>query len=540
MKHLIPILGILLILTSCTSTTVRRGVLEVKPKQEQLTADLIPLVSDKQKIDRTAFQYFVNGNLYELLGDSYRAAESYRKALQVYPDSYEIRYSLATNLHRMQDFQGVLAALDGIDPEDFEVLSLRGNVYRSIGFADSARACFVKLTSLDPNNSTVYSYLAGEYRALGLLDSTAWAYENLVRLRPKNHRLWQELGIIRLQQGDLESAKHCFESSIVLQSDSTNVMSFVGLGDIYQETGQLDSALIVYNRAVHIDPDNLLIHRGLASAYAMLDSLDQALFHTIREVQLAPFQMTSARRLGMMYFFMDSLAQSDSVFLSLVDAGDQHPLTYRYLGRIAVKNDDLEGGLHYFSLLTQVEDSIASNWLDLGTMYRLLKQPENEIQTYQTALQHLHNPEEYNTVMFALAVTYERVGPFEKSVEVFEELIARNPQHDQALNYLGYSLADRGVKLDYALELLTRAVAIQPDNPAYLDSFGWIYYKMAKYKPALKYLEQAAMLDNDPVIFDHLGDAYYTTGKRKEARQWWNRALELSPENQEIKEKLDH
>ena len=539
-KYILPILGLLLIFSGCTSTTLRRDILDVKQKQEKLTAEPIPLLSNDQRIDGNAFHFFINGNLYELMGDSYRAAESYRKALQIYPNSYEIKFSLATNLHRMQDFKGVLDALASIDPEDFAVLSLRGNVYRSIGFADSARACFVKLTSIDPDNSTVYSYLAGEYRVLGKHDSTAWAYENLVRLAPDNYRLWHELGIIRLRQANLEAAKTCFYSSIALRPDSANIISYVGLGDIYQETGKLDSALIVYKQAVEHDDNNVLVHRGLASSYAMLDSLDQALVHTIRETELAPFERTSARRLGMMYYFMDSLALADSVFTAQVDAGDRHPLTYRYLGRIAVKNKEFENGLHHFSLLTQVEDSVAVNWLDLASIYRLLEQPDNEILTFQIALQHMRHPGEYNTILFALAVTYERLGPFEKCVEVFEELLARNPKHDQALNYLGYSLADRGEKLEYALELLTRAVEIQPDNPAYLDSYGWTFFKLEKYKKALKYLEQAAMLDNDPVIFDHLGDAYSATGKRDEARQWWNRALELSPENQEIKEKLDH
>jgi tetratricopeptide (TPR) repeat protein len=125
-------------------------------------------------------------------------------------------------------------------------------------------------------------------------------------------------------------------------------------------------------------------------------------------------------------------------------------------------------------------------------------------------------------------------------VETFEEVIARSPDYDQALNYLGYMLADRGERLEYAHRLIERAVTISPDNAAYLDSYGWVLYRLGNYDQALVHLQKAVTLGDDSVIFDHLGDVYQAVGDAQQARTWWERALEMDPDNNQIKEKLSH
>ena len=121
----------------------------------------------------------------------------------------------------------------------------------------------------------------------------------------------------------------------------------------------------------------------------------------------------------------------------------------------------------------------------------------------------------------------------------FEEIISHDPDHAQSLNYLGYMLADRGEQLDYARDLIGRAVDLSPDNAAFLDSFGWVYYRMGEYEEALKHLQRAVELDIDPVIFDHLGDTFHALGRVDQAKEWWQRALEQEPDNEDIKRKLD-
>ena len=136
-------------------------------------------------------------------------------------------------------------------------------------------------------------------------------------------------------------------------------------------------------------------------------------------------------------------------------------------------------------------------------------------------------------------------GYFERAVECFRQVLALQPDDAYALNYLGYSFADRGVNLEEAVQLLTRAVAIEPDNGAFFDSLGWAYYRLGELEEAERYLSRAleAMDDHDTeeqaVILDHAGDIADALGKRDEAEVHWRRVLDLTPENEVVREKLE-
>ncbi|MFN3663061.1 tetratricopeptide repeat protein [Yoonia sp.] len=124
----------------------------------------------------------------------------------------------------------------------------------------------------------------------------------------------------------------------------------------------------------------------------------------------------------------------------------------------------------------------------------------------------------------------------------FRAALALQPEQPQVLNYLGYSLVERGEKLDEALGMIQTAVAARPDSGAIVDSLGWVLFQLGQYDKAVGYLEQAASLEPvDPVINDHLGDAYWAVGRYTEARFQWQRALSFDPEDTEasrIRDKL--
>ena len=104
------------------------------------------------------------------------------------------------------------------------------------------------------------------------------------------------------------------------------------------------------------------------------------------------------------------------------------------------------------------------------------------------------------------------------------------PDEPQVLNYLGYSLVDRGVKLDEALAMIERAVATRPDSGYIIDSLAWAYYRLGRYPEALAPMEQASLLEPvDPVVTDHLGDVYWAVGRTREAEFQWHRALSFNP-----------
>ncbi|HUA59649.1 MAG TPA: tetratricopeptide repeat protein, partial [Verrucomicrobiae bacterium] len=107
-------------------------------------------------------------------------------------------------------------------------------------------------------------------------------------------------------------------------------------------------------------------------------------------------------------------------------------------------------------------------------------------------------------------------------------VIELQPDNAQALNYLGYMLADRNVKLDEASQLVQKALKMEPENGAFLDSMGWIYYRQGKYSEAQGLLERALAQTPDPTIHDHLGDVLAKMGRTKEAASEWQASLKLA------------
>jgi tetratricopeptide (TPR) repeat protein len=130
------------------------------------------------------------------------------------------------------------------------------------------------------------------------------------------------------------------------------------------------------------------------------------------------------------------------------------------------------------------------------------------------------------TVPFQRGALLEQRRDYAAAEAAFRQVLERDPLHAAALNYLGYMLADRGQRLDEAVALVERALAIDPGNGAYLDSLGWAYFRQEKYDKAEPLLRQAAeQSPGNSVIQDHLGDVLWASGKRREAVEAWRRAL---------------
>jgi tetratricopeptide (TPR) repeat protein len=125
-------------------------------------------------------------------------------------------------------------------------------------------------------------------------------------------------------------------------------------------------------------------------------------------------------------------------------------------------------------------------------------------------------------------------------VKYLKKVMEINPKHTDALNYLGYSYADRGVNLEEAHLLINKALELKPDNGYIIDSLGWVYFKLGKYDDALKNLLKAAeIVKDDPVIFEHLGDVYYSKGIPEKAREFWEKAIEFHEKEEGLKERVE-
>ena len=135
------------------------------------------------------------------------------------------------------------------------------------------------------------------------------------------------------------------------------------------------------------------------------------------------------------------------------------------------------------------------------------------------------NPQ-YENARLAYAFALEDIHRYRAMEEQVRAVIAQNPQNAAAYNLLGFSLAERKVRLDEAQELVTQALALRPDDRAFADSLAWIYYQQGKYTQALELLQSLdeAFVRQNPEVSYHLGAAYAQTGQPEQARPWLERA----------------
>ncbi|HEY8021132.1 MAG TPA: tetratricopeptide repeat protein [Thermoanaerobaculia bacterium] len=145
------------------------------------------------------------------------------------------------------------------------------------------------------------------------------------------------------------------------------------------------------------------------------------------------------------------------------------------------------------------------------------------------------------TAGFLLGAAYERNGQRDEAVATFRGVIQNDPDFHAALNYLGYMWAERGENLEEALKMVRRAVALVPDNGAYVDSLGWTHFQLHQYDRARSYLERATRLEpEDSTVHEHLGDVYAALGETGKAREMYERALKLGDKKpDQLRRKLD-
>jgi tetratricopeptide (TPR) repeat protein len=140
---------------------------------------------------------------------------------------------------------------------------------------------------------------------------------------------------------------------------------------------------------------------------------------------------------------------------------------------------------------------------------------------------------------YHMGAAYERAQRFEEAERQLKKSLALSPDFSEAMNYLGYMWADRGVNLPEAHKLIEKAVQAEPKNAAYLDSLGWVLFKLERPKEALPWLLKA--IDNsdepDATLYDHLGDVYSALHESAKAQEAWKKSVELEPK-EEVKKKL--
>ena len=276
--------------------------------------------------------------------------------------------------------------------------------------------------------------------------------------------------------------------------------------------------------------DGLLLYTRLASYLAP---------QNINAVLLSAQLLEELKNYDLAITSYDSVPRSHPAFVK-AELGRAQALAY--IGKT-------ETAIEVLTQLSESFSSVRSVYEALGNLLRQDGQFDDAIKAYDLAIDIIKTPEAkhwYN--FYARAIAHERGGDWASAMRDFDYALELSPNQFQVLNYLGYSLVERGERLEEALSMIELAVAAQPKAGYIIDSLGWVQYKLGYYNEAVSQLERAAeLMATDPIVNDHLGDSYWAVGRKIEARFQWRRALSFITKDTElgdidpsrVREKLD-
>ncbi|MBN2226709.1 MAG: tetratricopeptide repeat protein [candidate division Zixibacteria bacterium] len=534
MKAYLPVfalIALILIATGCGGRSAIKNVQDAEEGNQR--------IAEEDIADQRAYNYFVNGSIFETIGEPYLAFQQYREALNSYPESQEIRYSFATAALRIKEYDAALTAARGLSPDNERTWLLLASCYRVLDSARQALYAYQRAAEHDSSDAQLFYQIAAYYQRFEMFDSAAVAFRRVTDLSPA-YNTFQQLATLQMRAGMYNEALESYLQAVAMDSSVSNVRSFLGLVFIYENRGERDKALENLEIAARLAPRDALILTRLLTYYEDNNDYDRAIETAKQIIPLAPQDNNIVRRLGVLYYAVDSLRLADSLFTSLLNFEGNNAIDLYYAGRTAVMLDDYERAKKNFTRVTALADSVADGWLNLGLVYRLQDSTDLEIATYEKGLPFMNNILDSIGLLFPMGSAFERIGRFDRSVEVFEIIIDLQPQHAPALNYLGYMLADKGIRLNEARRMIERALELDPENGAYIDSYGWVLFKLGKHSQALEQLLKAVtVITDDPVVMEHLGDAYKAVGDNDNAEKYWRKTLELDPDNTSVKEKME-
>ena len=483
------------------------------------------------------------GRLYKVTNQPAKAEELFKKLLNDDPTSRSALANLAQLYFDRGDYDQAVDLLQKI-PEsamDPSLLGMLGYAYLQTHDFDKAIAAYEKGLALDPDNLDLRRVYAEGLMSAGKTAEARAELEKILRLEPQDGSTYMRLAQLDRQEGRFDQARQELERAKTLMPDNPEVT--------YQQA-LLEDLLGNPDKAIQLLQGLLKQAEKPDGHYTPAEANNRSIF---------------LERLGVIYRVQEKYEQAMAVFRQMSALGDgpaargegliietlrlnRQPQKALEEAKAAVQKYPQDRQLHVLEatllgeqghvdeaiklLQAMLKNSSADREIHMamGQVYLQAKRFAEAEAALRKALDLSPTQDDQEYPLFLLGSVFERQKKYDRAEEQFKKVLAVNPLNAAAANYVGYMLADRGVRLEESVQYIKKALELEPNNGAYLDSLGWAYYKMNRYDQAATYLEKAArLIPSDPTIREHLGSVYLQLGKKRQAQEQWERALKDGP-----------
>ncbi|HKQ31144.1 MAG TPA: tetratricopeptide repeat protein [Burkholderiales bacterium] len=385
----------------------------------------------------------------------------------------------------------------------------------------------------------------------------------LVRHHPDSSAAHLYAAHLAVRAGDLEGAGRLADTALKRQPDSEDTAVF--RVRIFISQKDLPAARVFYESFLKSHPRASSVRLSYARFLIDQKQWEKAFDQFRRLLADTPDDADATYAAGLLALQTNHIAEAEHYLKRTLELRPENDQARLYLGQAAEQEkryDDaikwyreIDSSDSYFESQTRLaivfarqgDVEAARNQLraiqpdgDQQHVQRVLTEEQilRDAKRHQDALEVLNQaitalPNEKD-LLYARALVADKLGLIEVAESDLRTILKTDPKNANALNALGYTLADRTTRYQEALELLQQAVALKPDDPFVLDSLGWVQYRLGNHAEAIKSLRRALEFRNDAEIAAHLGEVLWVTGQRNEAESVWNRALRVAPDSEAL------
>ncbi len=535
----------------------------------------VSVSEDTTSNKRKAEGLFIEGKTLELKNNFLGAIENYKTALQ-YDKAPGIYYSLGNLYYYLGKYQEALTyvkkALD-VAPNDTEYLERLSSVYIGLNEYPKAAETIEKIITLDSNYTYGLYTLARIYQEMKMPSKAISIYERITDKIGYDYDVLRKMYDIYAGFKEMDKATEALEAILKLNPYNGEIKTL--LAAHYREVGRLEDAERLYEEVFAISPKDKNVQAELIKIYFQKNDNTKGFQKFSQLLGKDSLDFYEKVQVGEVYYRLISqdkgaLDITTNIFTSLNSQYPNEWIPYYYLGAIDLVNNNESTYKEKFNKALQYGDTSKQVYLLIGVTYFQRNKMQEAKNALEKGLAHFpndfdflnlmgnieqqsgnpsgaltyfekakeQNPDDVNNLV-ALAGLYETFKRYKESNSAYDKVLSIEPDNALALNNYAYYLSERGERLNDAQMMSKKSLEQNPDNASYLDTYGWIMFKVKKYEDARDYILKSLKLNgNSAVVNDHLGDIYDAMGDRANAIKYWKKAYELAPDNQEFKSKI--
>ncbi len=519
-----------------------------------------------------------------------RALLDYVRALDLQDDG-EAEEALAA-------FERVL----NIDPGEVDLatrvaylLTQQGDYPRAIDILKDA----IKAQPKEPGPYLQLAYIYAKY--LRKMDPAIKYAQEAIALDPADIDGYQRLAEVQLTAGNRKAAVKTLDRAAKVETNDPSFWTQLGKlylallaqGEANPKPEELQKVNGVFRHAIQLAPGDASVLKDAADYFAASQQVQEAIPLYLRVLELQPNDANAREKLATGFMLTNQRGKAIELLQEIIQQHPEKYQTYELLGRVLeeeakslveankldqAKADFAKAAANYEQSLlinpaqpddyVHLAELLLFNLRDANRAVKILQEARGRFpttpqltyllavamreagkvqQSVATFAEALHEAQVQGQEItdgrfyFEYGAAAERAGLYDKAAELFQHSIDADPANAaEAYNYLGFMWAEQGTHLDEAEDYIRRALTVDPDNGAYLDSLGWVHYRRGNYEEALTELLGAAkaLKANDPVVFEHIGDTYAALNQTPKAIEYWEKALALDKTNKKLATKI--